>query len=204
MREVRKRFSKQLASQKVDFVMEAARSLLESGELRWIAYELIHDHPQAFASLDRETLENLAVGMDSWHAVDSFARTLSGPAWREGLIDDATIREWALSDDHWWRRAALVSTVSWNIRSHGGTGDVSRTLSICEMLVGDREDAVVKALSWALRQLVEHDPESVENFLEVHAGELAARVKREVRNKLDTGLKNPWRRRRRVPPLSEQ
>jgi 3-methyladenine DNA glycosylase AlkD len=61
------------------------------------------------------------------------------------------------------------------------------------MLVSDRDDMVVKAMSWALRALVVHDAEVVREFLSEHEDELAARVKREVRNKLRTGLKNPKR-----------
>jgi len=52
---------------------------------------------------------------------------------------------------------------------------------------------VYKALSWALRALVVHDPAAVEAFIEEHRGQLHARVVREVRNKLATGLKNPPR-----------
>ena len=58
-------------------------------------------------------------------------------------------------------------------------------------IVGDYDDMVVKALSWALRELVPHDPDAVRDFLSQHEEALAARVKREVRNKLTTGLKNP-------------
>ena len=54
---------------------------------------------------------------------------------------------------------------------------------------------IVKALSWALRSLVPWDAPAVERFLEVHDRDLAARVKREVRHKLRTGLKTP----RRIP-----
>ncbi len=46
-------------------------------------------------------------------------------------------------------------------------------------------------MSWALRELVVHDSDAVIKFLSEHADILAARVKREVRNKLETGLKNP-------------
>jgi 3-methyladenine DNA glycosylase AlkD len=53
---------------------------------------------------------------------------------------------------------------------------------------------VVKALSWALRELVVWDPEAVRRFLEAHDDVLAPRIRREVRNKLDTGLKNASRR----------
>ena len=58
----------------------------------------------------------------------------------------------------------------------------------------DRDDMVVKAMSWALRELIPHDRLAVETFLEKHEDVLASRVKREVRNKLETGLKNPRRK----------
>jgi 3-methyladenine DNA glycosylase AlkD len=66
------------------------------------------------------------------------------------------------------------------------------------LLAADHEDMVVKALSWALRALAVHDPAAVRAFLEENEVVLAARVKREVRNKLRTGLKNPKRERGRV------
>jgi hypothetical protein len=46
-------------------------------------------------------------------------------------------------------------------------------------------------LTWALRAPAVCDPESVERFLAQYVRLLAARVTREVRNKLKTGLKNP-------------
>jgi len=55
-------------------------------------------------------------------------------------------------------------------------------------------DMLVKAMSWALRALVLHDLQAVEAFLEEHDDVLAARVKREVRHKLTTGLKTPRRK----------
>ncbi|MDO9347853.1 MAG: DNA alkylation repair protein, partial [Anaerolineales bacterium] len=63
----------------------------------------------------------------------------------------------------------------------------------------DHEDMVVKALSWALRELVVHNPQAVRGFLEQHEQVLAARVKYEVGNKLKTGLKNPGRKGRKTP-----
>jgi 3-methyladenine DNA glycosylase AlkD len=123
--------------------------------------------------------------------VDEFGRILSGPAWLKGQIPDSVIVDWANSDDFWWRRAALVSTVALNMRSQGGYGDVDRTLAVCRLLVEDHEDMVVKAMSWALRVLLVHDPAAVEAFINQHETQLAARVKREVRNKMKTGLKNP-------------
>ena len=134
--------------------------------------------------------------MDNWVSVDYFAGMLAGPAWREGQISDEVIEEWATSEDRWWRRAALVCTVHLNRRTLGGRGDTLRTLAVCEVLAGDKDDMVAKGMSWALRDLLKRDRQAVERFLIEHEGELPALVRREVRCKLTTGRKNPPRKRK--------
>ncbi len=79
------------------------------------------------------------------------------------------------------------------MKTRGGRGDASRTLAVCETLAGDHDDMVMKAMSWALKELVPWDPNAVERFLSDNDDRLAARVRREVRNKPTTGLKNPRR-----------
>jgi 3-methyladenine DNA glycosylase AlkD len=191
VRKIRRRYSRLLKGYSPDFILDLVRTLILDYGYRGPAYELLASHRAAFERLGEAEVEALGHGINSWWAVDSFARLLAGPAWLQGLIADELITRWALSTDHWWRRAALVSTVALNVRSHGGAGDTPRTLAVCRLLADDPEDMVVKALSWALRELVVHDPQAVEAFLQKHEGDLAARVKREVRNKLTTGLKNP-------------
>ncbi len=68
------------------------------------------------------------------------------------------------------------------------------------MLAADRDDMVVKALSLALRELAKHDPQAVVEFLESDSDALAARVLREVRNNLTTGLKEPAKAMNPDPP----
>jgi 3-methyladenine DNA glycosylase AlkD len=191
VRKVRRDFSRRLKEREPAFILALAHELLNTPNLRWFGYELVRYHKGAFASLGPAELEALGQGMSSWNEVDEFGRILSGPAWLKGQVPDSLIHDWAGSADFWWRRAALVSTVALNMRSQGGTGDVPRTLAICRLLMNDHEDMVVKAMSWALRELVVHDPEAVAAFIHQYETELAARVKREVRNKLKTGLKNP-------------
>ncbi len=48
---------------------------------------------------------------------------------------------------------------------------------------------VAQSLSWALRELAKRDPTPVVQFLTKHDEVLAARVKREVRRKTETGRK---------------
>lgn len=124
--------------------------------------------------------------------MDQFGILLAGPAWRAGQIDDSIIMSWAQRDDRWWRRAALVATVPLNSAK---AGDAPRTLTVCSFLLNDRDDMVIKALSWALRALIAHDRSAVTAFLAQHHAMLPARVNREVIAKLTTGLKNPRRGR---------
>ena len=174
-------------------VLALARALIGTDTLegRFAAYEVLGRHKGVRATLDASVVESLGCGMDNWASVDAYCWLVAGPAWLEGRLGDGTIERWARSEDRWWRRAALVCTTALNKRSLGGRGDAARTLKIGHMLAADHDDMVVKGLSWALRELAPRDREAVAGFLEEHDGVLAARVKREVRNKLETGLKNP-------------
>jgi 3-methyladenine DNA glycosylase AlkD len=176
-------------------VLELAHRLVATRtfEGRQAAYELLARHRQAMAALDGAALERLGEGIDNWASVDTFACLVAGPAWRAGSIPDELADAWARSDDRWWRRAAVVCTVALNMRSRGGRGDVERTLRLCGLLAADRDDMVAKGVSWALRELIAHDRAAVEEFLAERKAVLPARLRREVRHKLETGLKTPRR-----------
>jgi 3-methyladenine DNA glycosylase AlkD len=193
IRNLRREFSNRLVKTSPALIVDLALKLIRRSEFvpRFFAYELIHHHKPALLSLNAESLADLGQGIDNWGAVDTFACYLAGPSWRERNVSDALIQRWARSKDRWWRRAAVVSTVALNNKARGGRGDTSRTLRICEMLLEDRDDMVVKALSWALRELSKRDHEAVRKFLRDHENTLAPRVAREVNSKLQTGLKNP-------------
>lgn len=192
LRALRREYSRRLRDLPAPDVVEIAAALIAHRRVhRFVGDELIASHPVALGTLDRAQLERLGAGISSWDQVDCFACYLSGPAWREGQIKDQAIVEWARSEDRWWRRAALVSTVPLNLKARGGRGDAARTLRICSLLLDDRDEMVVKALSWALRSLIPRDPEAVRRFVEENGSRVAALVRREVRNKLATGLKNP-------------
>ncbi len=198
LRKLRAEYSRRLAPAPAGVIFALAEELLPSSHSgRFIAYELIQHHRPALAGLRARHLTRLARGMDNWAAVDAFACYLAGPAWRERQVPDTLVRRWADSPDRWWRRAALVCTVALNCPARGGRGDTARTLMICRLLVADRDDMVVKAMSWALRELAKRDASAVRRFLVEHQDALAPRVRREVGNKIRTGLKNPRGRTRR-------
>ncbi len=140
-------------------------------------------------------IEALGAGNSSWDEVDGYGINILGAAWLLGRVADADIDRFANDSDLWRRRAALVATVVLNLKSRGGRGDTRRTLRVARVLVDDREDMVVKAMSWSLRSLVAWDRAAVEDFLRRYDARLAARVKRETRTKLVTGTKNKSKKR---------
>ena len=175
-------------------VLDLAYAVIADGvfEGRQTAYEILSRHKPTMARLLAADVEQLGEGMDNWASVDAFSSLVAGPAWRAGQLTDADIMRWAGSRDRWWRRASLASTTTLNRKSQ--RGDARRTLMVCDLHVSDRDDMVVKALSWALRMLSTHDPKAVEDFLGRNDAVLPSRVRREVRNKLETGFKNPTRK----------
>jgi 3-methyladenine DNA glycosylase AlkD len=196
IRAVRRAVSRELLRTEPGGVLALAdRLVARDGPFdRFLAYEIITSHRPTLARLRAADLRRLGQGMDSWGDVDTFACYVAGPAWRERQIADGEIARWVRSRDRWWRRAAVVSTVPLNSRARGGTGDAARTLPICRLVLDDRDPMVVKALSWALRELAKRSPADVERFLDEHDDRLPALVRREVRSKLRTGLKAPRRR----------
>jgi 3-methyladenine DNA glycosylase AlkD len=198
VRNLRKEFSKRVANTSPQIVVSISIRLLQLNrpgfEYRLVAYELVSNHKSALRSLGEKELEILGQGICRWEDVDTFACYLAGPAWREFQVPDELIHRWARSEDRWWRRAAIVCTVALNNKARGGRGDTIRTLDACRLLVGDRDDMVVKAMSWSLRELSRRDPDAVRAFMLEYKGVLAPRVVREVNTKLTTGLKNPRRK----------
>lgn len=195
VRALRRRVSAELADHSAKDVVRVAERVMHSAApgCHVIACEMILHRPDALSILRAKDLERIGRSMASWGEVDTFACYLSGRAWRAGQIEDSTILEWADSESRWWRRAALASTVPLNVRAQGGSGDARRTLRICRRLIDDRDPIVVKALSWALRELAVRDADAVSAFMLKHGERLAAQVRREVRSKLDTGRKTPRR-----------
>jgi DNA alkylation repair enzyme len=168
----------------------ASTPSMQTLRTRWVGWELINQHRGALASLTLAQVRVLGRGNASWDEVDGYGVNIAGPAWMRGQISDAEVLRWAKHSNLWQRRAALVACVVLNTKSHGGCGDTARTLAVAELLIDDRADMIVKAMSWALRSLVPWDRAAVERFVAEHEARLAPRIKRETRTKLRTGHKN--------------
>uniref|UniRef100_UPI003216B4E9 DNA alkylation repair protein n=1 Tax=uncultured Draconibacterium sp. TaxID=1573823 RepID=UPI003216B4E9 len=173
-------------------LLEFSKELIKTRilEANQVAFLLLWKNKNALQLIGLKDIEELGQNIDNWVTVDSLSLMISGWAWRENQITDTDVLNWLKSNNRWWRRTAVVSTVPLNLQSRGGTGDVKRTLMICEKVVSDRDDMIVKALSWALRELSKRDKSAVGKFMAKYDLQLAGRVRREVYSKLETGRKN--------------
>jgi 3-methyladenine DNA glycosylase AlkD len=198
VRSIQRECSRALKGKPAADVLKFARRLIHGGDWqeRLIAWESLAAHRAAFGLVNDELVEAMAENLSDWGSIDLYGVTIVGTAWNRGQVTDAKIVSWAKSPDRWRRRLALVATVPLNAKSRGGVGDTRRTLRICRLLLDDRDDMVVKAMSWALRELAKRNPKDVDAFLAAEKNRIAPRVRREVTNKLKTGLKSPRRQRK--------
>jgi 3-methyladenine DNA glycosylase AlkD len=99
--------------------------------------------------------------VNNWDLVDASAREIVGghlaDKSREALV------RLARSRNMWERRISIVAT-HYFIRQ----GDFAETLRIAELLLGDKEDLIHKAVGWMLREVGKRDQPTLEGFLRRH------------------------------------
>lgn len=176
------------AREKIELAIEFIRTdVFEMGQ---IACEYVGKDKTLMAAITDNDLDRMNYKLDNWASVDVFSVYVFGKAWRMGKVSDDKLMQLVHHKNFWQRRVAVVSTVPLNQKANGGTGDPKRTLMICKEVLSDYEDLIVKALSWALRELSKREPEAVQQFIAEHEPVLHKRVLREVNNKLTFGKKN--------------
>jgi 3-methyladenine DNA glycosylase AlkD len=74
----------------------------------------------------------------------------------------------ARSQDTWERRTAIVSTL-YLVRQ----GEVDDTFRIAEILLGDKQELVQKAVGGLLHEAGKQDRQKLLSFLDMHAGAMA-------------------------------
>jgi 3-methyladenine DNA glycosylase AlkD len=160
-------------------------------ECHLLSYYFLEKEKKLLESLNFNEVKKLAACLDNWVLVDTYSTFILGYLWCRGLIKDNYIYSLLESENVWMRRTAIVSTVALNQTARGGSGDTLKTIVVCEKVAHEKHPMIVKALSWALRVLISTDRRAVIGFLIDHESILHNQIKREVNNKLNTGLKNP-------------
>lgn len=100
--------------------------------------------------------------INNWDLVDCSAHLIVGP-FLEGR-NRARLVRLAKSTHLFERRIAMLATLHY-IRKN----DFTDALALAELLLGDREDLMHKAVGWMLREIGKRDVATLERFLTKHA-----------------------------------
>ena len=99
--------------------------------------------------------------INNWDLVDSSAHYIAG-AYLENK-DKSILYDFSKSDLLWERRIAIMSTFYYIKRN-----SFTDALRISELLIGDKEDLIHKAVGWMLREIGKRDIDTEITFLKAH------------------------------------
>jgi len=103
--------------------------------------------------------------INNWDLVDCSAKHIVGAfLWR---ADKRPLYNLAVSRSLWERRISIMST--YHFIKHGEFAD---TLRIAEILLGDKEDLIHKAVGWMLREVGKRDAGAEGQFLEKYCRQM--------------------------------
>jgi DNA alkylation repair enzyme len=126
--------------------------------------------------------------INNWDLVDLAARDVIGGYLADRQRD--VLYELARSESLWERRTAIVAT-AYFIRD----GDLDDNFAIAELLLGDDEDLIHKAVGGWLREAGKKDRPRLLRFLDEHAAEMPRTMLRYAMEHLDADQRAGYRAR---------
>jgi len=135
--------------------------------------ELVHERRMACVELldlwcdrlvasDIALLERLLRESRTWALVDGLAASVVGKQVERFPELGAVLDRWAVDDDLWLRRSALLALL---VPLRRGGGDFDRFASYADALLDDREFFIRKAIGWVLRDTARKRPDLVFQWL---------------------------------------
>jgi 3-methyladenine DNA glycosylase AlkD len=147
-------------------------------ERRAAAVEVLTLAAPRLSGADLGTVERLVRESLTWAYVDGLAGNVAGAiALRHPAGAWPRIDAWAVDEDFWVRRSALLSLLR-GIRA--GTPDLARFTRYAEPILAEKEFFIRKAIGWVLREISRRDPAWVASWTEDHIPEISGVAFREA------------------------
>jgi 3-methyladenine DNA glycosylase AlkD len=146
-------------------------------ECRMAAVELLETGSARLEPGDISLLERLIRESRTWALVDGLAANVAGPLVVRNAALAATLDRWAVDDDFWVRRSALLALL---LPLRRGEGDFDRFCAYADAMLGEREFFIRKAIGWVLREASKKQPDRVYDWLEPRAGRASGVTVREA------------------------
>ncbi|GAA2117590.1 DNA alkylation repair protein [Actinomadura alba] len=124
-------------------------------ELRVAAIEVLIRRVRLLEPADLRVVERLVRDSRSWVYVDALADKVAGALVLRTPAQVTALDRWAADPCFWIRRTALLALLP-GIRT--GDADLARLSRYGDMMIGEREFFIRKALGWVLRELSKRDP----------------------------------------------
>ncbi len=178
-RSVIRGFHQQHPELTADEIREVASALWDAPihECRSAAVMLLIADAARSRPQDIELVERLLREAGTWALVDSLSCDVSGDLVERFPGLAATLDRWAVDEDFWVRRAALLSLL---LPLRRGGGDWEHFVRLAEPMLDEREFFIRKALGWVLRETGKRRPELVEEWLRPRAARISRLTLREA------------------------
>jgi 3-methyladenine DNA glycosylase AlkD len=152
-------------------------------EERYAAIELIrYPKYRKFQTLDALPMyeEIIATGA-WWDFVDAVATRPLGDLLRNHPAEmAATLRQWAVSDDIWKRRSAILAQLNFKADT-----DLELLYDCIAPSMGSKEFFLRKGIGWALRQYARTDAKEIQRYVRRYESRLSPLTKREALKRCD-------------------
>lgn len=131
-------------------------------ERRMAAVELLHLYSDHLVASDMATLESLLREARTWALVDSLSASVVGTLVERDPAAMAVLDRWAIDEDFWIRRSALLALL---VPLRRGEGDFDRFCRYADAMLDEKEFFIRKAIGWVLRDTARKRPAMVFDWL---------------------------------------
>jgi 3-methyladenine DNA glycosylase AlkD len=152
-------------------------------ERRMAAVELLELHPDLLGPSDLALLEQLLRESRTWALIDALAASVVGPLSDRCPEVGDVLDRWAVDEDFWIRRSALLALLGGLRR---GEGDFERFSRYADAMLEEKEFFVRKAIGWVLRETAKRRPDLVFEWLLPRAERASGVTLREALRPLST------------------
>jgi 3-methyladenine DNA glycosylase AlkD len=131
-------------------------------ERRMVAILLLEAFEPLLQPADMTLLERLIRQSKTWAFVDELAIVITGPLVERSPELLRVLDRWAVDDDFWLRRSAMLALLRPLRRGHG---DFTRFARYADVMLDEREFFIRKAIGWILRETAKKRPGLVYRWL---------------------------------------
>jgi 3-methyladenine DNA glycosylase AlkD len=165
-------------------------------ELRSFGVLLLMERVDRLAPDLLELVEWMLHRSNSWAYVDALAVHVAGPLVERFPELNEDVERWAVEENFWLRRSALLALL---LPLRRGEGDWTRFARLADGMLDGKEFFIRKAIGWVLREVSKKDPERVRAFVAERVNRISGVTLREAVKYLPEGdrdkLMRAYRRR---------